>query len=320
MAVRFVDLWFLLLIGLIPLALWLRRPPSLLFSDVRLLDLPVKPSWRMRLRWVPEFLRALWLALAVVAMARPRTPELDSAVHENGLDIIASIDISGSMGKVESVDDQGRPMTRLDQVKRFVRDALLRDRPHDRVGMVSFSDVAELFCAPTDDHQAATELLMRLEVSVLDNRTNLGDAIVLAVATLREISAREPVVLLCSDGAHNVAAGLNPGTAARLAESLGVRIHCVGVGADEPDQPEGRDDHTLQETARITGGEFFRAANVTDLKSVADRLAEIEPSPAQIVGYQRWRDRFPECLLLALGLWSLEMLLRASWLHITPAG
>lgn len=326
MTVRLAEPWFLALGAAVALA-WLltrRRRESIPFSSVRLLDLPEIHTLRQRLAWIPMALRLLWLGLLIVALAGPQVAEIASAQRGPGLALELVIDISGSMGAIDSAGPTGL-VTRLDQVKAFLREFLAADpsgqRANDLVGLIAFSKSPRVVCPLTTDHAALVELLNSLAVDRQENRTNIGDALALAIDRLRQAPSGPRVVILCSDGAHNVETALPPGQAARMAEALGVRIHVVGVGselASLQSRGEGRDEEALRAIAQIGAGAYVSASGESASGDIAARLTELEPGSAPIEGYRRWRDLYPEVLMAALIVWLFESVVRASWLRVIP--
>ena len=86
-------------------------------------------------------------------------------------------------------------------------------------------------------------------------------------------------IVLLSDGRRTT--GPDPLEAAKLAARLGVRVYTVAFGTPNGVVPgyEGWsfyarvDEETLQAVAKITGAEFFRAANAADLQQVYEHLS-----------------------------------------------
>ncbi len=86
-------------------------------------------------------------------------------------------------------------------------------------------------------------------------------------------------IVLLSDGRRTT--GPDPLEAAKLAASLGVRVYTVAFGTADGVIPgmEGWsfyarvDEEALKAMAKITGAEFFRASNATDLKNVYEHLS-----------------------------------------------
>ena len=94
-------------------------------------------------------------------------------------------------------------------------------------------------------------------------------------------------MVLLTDGQNNGGA-IQPLQAAKLAADNDIIIYTVGVGADEMIVPgifgsrrvnpsADLDETTLQEIARITGGQYFRARNPEELINIYRLLDELEP-------------------------------------------
>lgn len=309
MNVRFVDPWFLLL-GFVPLAAWLLRrrgacgvPYSalLLFSGVQV------ATWRTRLRWLPAVLFAMAVALVVVALARPQIARRQATVSGSGRSLLLVLDVSGSM----AARDGAEGPTRLERMKGAVHRMLEGGglEPGDQVGVATVSEFPRVACPLTTDRRAVAAVVDSLEVDHLGDRTNLGDAIGLAIDRLRACDSADRRILVYSDGAHNVAEALSPGEGARIAQSLGIRIGVAAV-LDPSRQDGGRDgsdEATLRRICEWTGGEFTRADDSAELLTRAglgkarNGLAESE---------WEWADLYPQALANALLLLFLEVVAR----------
>jgi Ca-activated chloride channel family protein len=86
-------------------------------------------------------------------------------------------------------------------------------------------------------------------------------------------------ILLLSDGRRTT--GVDTLEAAKMAADRGVRIHVVGLGTVDGGVASGGeglaiymqlDEPTLREVARMTGGEYHRAASAEELRSVYQDL------------------------------------------------
>jgi Ca-activated chloride channel family protein len=156
-----------------------------------------------------------------------------------------------------------------------------------KVGLVSFSDQADVVLPPTANHDQAVNALRTLEA---DNGTALGDAITRSVDVgLRTLKAKVAsngtplVVLLLSDGA-NTTGDATPLEAAAQAAKAKVPVYTVALGTDAGTitttsaDGESRiyrvppDPATLAAVAERTGGKFFEAADATSLQSVYNRI------------------------------------------------
>jgi Ca-activated chloride channel family protein len=256
-----------------------RRRYVVRFTNLALLEniVPSTPRWR---RHVPAALTLLALSALVVGMARP---QLAVAVPREEATVILAMDSSGSMTATDV-----RP-TRM-VAAREAASSFVEGLPDDfQVGVVSFSNEADVVVPPTADREEAIAALESLEA---DNGTALGDAIArsvdLGLTTLdRETVAGDDdtplVVLVLSDGA-NTTGDFEPLEAAQKAADAGVPVYTVALGTDEgtvlgPDGFGGMrtirvppDPETLAAVAERTGGQFFEAADEDALRSVYDAI------------------------------------------------
>jgi Ca-activated chloride channel homolog len=233
------------------------------------------PRWR---RHVPPLLVLTALAALIVGVARP---QVAVAVPREEGTVILAIDRSGSM---LATDVEPTRMA----AARAAATTFVKGLPKGfKVGLVSFSDQADVVLPPTADHKQAEIALTTLQA---DNGTALGDAVTRSVDlgltslnTKRLTSSKSLVVLLLSDGA-NTTGDATPLEAAALAAKAKVPVYTVALGTDAgtititaPDGAERvyrvpPDPTTLAAVAEKTGGKFFAAADAKSLESVYSRI------------------------------------------------
>src|SRR4030095_9690825 len=111
------------------------------FSNLRLFE-DVKPSFRQRARWLPFALRLACLRLLVIALARPQAGASSTSIESEGIDIILTLDVSGSMLAVDMTPEgRGavqRDITRL-EVAKAAASEFIQGRQTDRIGLVVFA-------------------------------------------------------------------------------------------------------------------------------------------------------------------------------------
>lgn len=321
------PVWLALLAAL-PLAWWWarrrRREALVLPALARTGELP--RTWRERLRWAPDALRVAAFLAMVLALARPQELAAGRPLTTSGVDIVLTIDASGSM-KAEDF----QPRNRLEVAKQAAID-FVEERPSDRLGLVTFAGQAVTQAPLTLDHQAVGGAIRRIEIGGLTDGTAIGTALATAVNRLRASDARSKVVILLTDGVNN-AGQIDPLTAARTAQALGVRVYTIGVGTtgEAPyllDDPRfGRryvqvvvriDEDVLREIASRTGGRYFRATDPEALSQVYAAIDRLERSPLSGRRPVARIDRYAWVLALALGLVVAEGLLRGTLFRRLP--
>lgn len=230
------------------------------------------------------FLLLIW-CLLVAAVSRPQWIGEPVALPTVGHDLLLAVDISGSMGQKDMVVNR-KQVTRLDLVKKVVNEFIDR-RIGDRVGLLLFGTEAYMQSPMTFDRQTVKTLLDEARIGFAGEKTSIGDAIGLAVKRLKERADDNRVLILLTDGS-NTAGSLEPLNATELAVQTGVRIHTIGVGAEEMvvrsffgsqrvNPSADLDEDTLQKIAELTGGKYFRARNPAELENIYQLIDELEP-------------------------------------------
>ncbi len=315
---EFAHVWPLALVPLVLLLGRRRSPPgplaarALFHPEARLIaglagSRPARdPDWPVRIA----------LIAALLALAGPRLTFESTPETRPGRNIVLAIDVSGSMRALTETMLDGEPASRLDLV-RAVSKRLVRERPDDRFGIVTFADEAVVYLPLSDDNALAERLLDDLGPGLVGERTALGDAVALACRLLGTMAGRSRLLLIFSDG-RNTAGTMSPTLARRLAEALDVRIYAIGVGRPGPALfPRGPakrpltaelapDTATLSALAEGTGGRRFEADDLEGLESIMETIdreaTDPLPRASETVADDRLVDGLLVLSLLALGV------------------
>lgn len=285
----------------------------------------VPRSIKYYLRHLPIVLRSLAVILIAVALARPQSAQHNSNSTTEGIDIVMSLDVSGSMLARDFTPD------RLGAAKEVASNFIM-DRPNDRIGLVVFAGESFTQCPLTTDKRSLLNLLGSVKSGMIDDGTAIGNGLATAVNRLRESKAKSKVIILLTDGINN-SGQIAPLTAAEIAQSYGIRVYTVGVGtmgmapypvidmwghlSFQPMKVE-IDEKMLSQIAQMTGGKYFRATDNRRLKDVYDEINQLERSKVEVENFTRYQERFTLFVVLALILLVGEFALRQTWLRRLP--
>lgn len=252
-----------------------------------------------------SLLTVIWLLLVAAAM-RPAYVGTPVAVPVEGRDLMMAVDLSGSMARQDFSHD-GVPVDRLTVVKGVADDFIAR-RKGDRVGLILFSSRAYVQAPLTFDRNVVRDLLRTSSIGLTGQETAIGDAIALAVKTLRTRPQEERVLVLLTDGANN-SGMLDPVQATEIARANGVKIYTIGVGADAfavgqrmVNPSADLDEEALVKIADATGGRYFRARDAAGLAGIYDDINRMEPVSGDPVYLSPTVSLFQWPLGAALGL------------------
>jgi Ca-activated chloride channel family protein len=278
--------WFLLLIVVAAvvagyvLAMRARRKRTLRFANLELLDrvAPRRGGWT---RHVPAALLIVSLLLLTFALAGPTA---EQKVPRNRATVMLVVDVSLSM---EATDVEP---TRLKAAQQAAREFAQGLTPGVNLGLISFAGTATVLVAPTTERRGVVEAINNLKLA---QSTATGEGIFAAIQSVESFSAvvggadgPPPArVVLMTDGKQTVPqdeyAPRGAFTAASVARQKNIPVSTISFGTSHGTvEIEGKqvpvevDDGSMREIARISGGDFYKAASAEELKRVYDSLGE----------------------------------------------
>ncbi len=320
-------LLYLLFVLLVPIAIYVfrykKRNAELQLSSLKAFKMK-RVGFKTILRHVLFAFRILALALLIVAIARPQSSESWENVSTEGIDIMLALDISSSMLARDFEPD------RLEASKNLAME-FIAGRPYDRIGLVVFAGESFTQCPLTTDHAVLVNLFRDIKSGMIEDGTAIGMGLATSVNRLKESEAKSKVIILLTDGVNN-SGDITPITAAEIAETFGVRVYTIGVGshgmAPYPTQTAFGiryqnmkveiDEEILQQIAEDTGGAYFRATDNEKLRSIYNKIDQLEKSKIEVKEYRKKHEEFFWFVLTAGLLIVLEFVLRKTVLRSIP--
>ncbi|WP_370949299.1 VWA domain-containing protein [Amycolatopsis sp. cg5] len=278
--------WFLMLLAVIAVAVGyvvsqrVRRKRTLRFANLELLE-KVAPRSQGWVRHVPAVLIVLSLLVLTVALAGPTA---EQKVPRNRATVMLVVDVSLSM---EATDVSPN---RLKAAQDAATDFAEKLTPGVNLGLISFAGTATVLVAPTTDRRGVVNGIKNLKLA---QSTATGEGIFAALQSIESFSAvvggvdgPPPArIVLMSDGKQTVPEDLyaprGAYTASQAAKQAQIPISSISFGTSHGTvEIEGKtvgvevDDQSLKEVAKLSGGEFYKAATAEEIKRVYADLGE----------------------------------------------
>ena len=283
----FAHSWFLLFLfvvfGLAALYIVLqlaRHRRMLRFANMELLE-SVAPKRPSRWRHLPAILLLLSLVLFTIAMAGPTN---DVRIPRNRAVVMLVIDVSQSMRSTDV------PPNRMAAAQEAAKQFAGELTPGIHLGLIEFAGTATVLVSPTTNRDATKTALDKLQFA---DRTATGEGIFTALQAIATVGAvigggdtPPPArIVLFSDGKETMPTNPdNPKgafTAARTAKDQGVPISTISFGTpygfveiNDQRQPVPVDDTTMKKVAELSGGNWYNAASLAELKAVYASLQQ----------------------------------------------
>ncbi len=255
-------------------------------------------------------LNLLVWALILLAVARPVFVEKPIERQQPVRDLMLAIDISQSMETEDFTNANGEKINRLAAVKEVVQ-GFIDKRKDDRLGLIVFGSGAYPQAPLTLDHASLSLLLADTGIGMAGPNTAIGDAIGLSLKLLDKAHEQEKVLILLTDG-NDTSSAITPDHAAEMAANKSVIIHTIGIGDPSASGEAKVNLPGLEQIAKTTGGQFFRAEDRTALDQVYSTLDRLTPHQVKTLSHQPQRELFYWPLgaaMLLLGLYHLAAML-----------
>lgn len=285
--------------------------PEILFPNLSRLrsSFPIYQAGKSKVGFATLITLSLAWIFVVLALMQPEKVDQFIQVKNKGYDLMLAVDISASMQAVD-FSTKFKTINRLDATKEVVGKFVL-GRQGDRVGLITFGEHAFLHVPLTFDTISVSKTLNDTVSGMAGQGTAIGDAIGLSVRTLRDRPEGSRVLVLLTDGEDN-SSRIPPLEAAKLAKQYGIRIYTIGVGSQGPVPYPSRfggygmvevkmDEELLRKISELTEGQYFHAADQNSLKSIYEKINELEKSEANSTIHFVREPLYRYPLIIAMG-------------------
>ena len=220
----------------------------------------ISTSFISTLKWIT-------IIFAIVALASP-IKELN-IVHKKseGIDILLSLDTSGSMRQI-GFNAQDREQNRWDVVSDIVKE-FIEQRKNDNIGIVVFGTSVMTASPLTYDKKAQMKIIDNLGIGVVGDKTALIDSIATSINILSKRKSKTKIIIVLTDG-EDTASTIPFQVVQKMAKKYNIKIYTIGIG--EPNRL------LLNEISKSSDAKSFIANSKDNLKDIYEHINKLEKS------------------------------------------
>ncbi|NVJ54705.1 MAG: VWA domain-containing protein [Campylobacteraceae bacterium] len=203
----------------------------------------------------------------IIALASPYTELKTQLTKNDGIDIVLSLDTSGSMKELGF--NPSNPMeSRFTVVKDIVKEFIPK-RINDNISIVVFGTSVMMATPLSFDKDAQLEIIDYLDVGVVGDKTALIDSLASATNILKSSKAKSKVIILLSDGADN-SSTIPLEVALKLLNKYKIKVYTISIA--------NSNKIILNQIATQTNGKSFNANSKEKLNKIYEEINKLEKS------------------------------------------
>jgi len=310
----FIPLWILVI-----LYRWrFYRPPLYrypLTSQLKQTTYTKKPYHKI----VLFTLRSILLLFLIFLIARPQFVDSRSNINVDCVDIMITLDVSGSMQFFDDLQD------RRQRIAIAKQEAInfIRKRTDDPIGVVIFGADAISRCPLTLHKVILTNIIHEINLGIIDpSGTSLGTGIATAINKLKPSKSKTKIIIILTDGRPSEETEkISVDTALELAKQFKIKIYTIAIGNKNggyvhsafgyiQQVPDSINEQLLQKIATQTGGKFFRANNPKEMKMIYDTINKLEKTKYETNLFSRYYEAFSSFIWFFIVMLIIEFLLK----------
>jgi len=238
------------------------------------------------------FLKWLGVVMAIIALASPIATQSYSSSQKEGRDIVLIVDTSESM-KQARFDAKDETKNKFTVVQEVASD-FVASRKDDRIGLVSFADVAFVASPLTFEKKFLQQIIIMQKLGIAGKRTAINDALVQSYNLLAHSPAKSKVIILLTDGMDNMSQVPFSQLKSLIAKSP-VRLYTIGIGSSRD-----YDGAYLAQLATAGKGKAFDAHSAKRLEQIYQEIDQLEASKIEAQRYEITTHLFQYPLFVAI--------------------
>lgn len=216
---------------------------------------------------VLSILKWFIIITSIIALASPiRT--LDTKIIQNdGIDIVLSLDTSGSMRAI-GFNKNDVEQNRWQAVSLIVKD-FIKKRVNDNIGIVVFG-TSVLTASPISfDKNTQSEIIDYLDIGIIGDKTALIDSLASSINILKDSKSKSKIIIVLTDGV-DTASTIPLKVINSLSSKYNIKIYAIGIGESNR--------NLLNKITTVSKGKSFIANSSNDLEKIYKQIDSLERS------------------------------------------
>jgi len=215
-----------------------------------------------------DFLKWFGIVSLLFSLSSPVITKSYKDSKKKGRDIMLVIDSSGSMNQ-RGFDPKNIMKNKFDVVKEVVWD-FVEKRKSDRLGLITFADVAFIASPLTFEKAFLQDIVKMQSLGIAGRKTAINDALLQTYSILSKSDAKSKIAILLTDGIENISrVSLND--ILGIIKKSDIRLYTIGIGSYRD-----FDARYLKKLAKGGKGQFFAANNKTALEKIYAQIDKLE--------------------------------------------
>lgn len=254
---------FLLLLIFILSALWFKaKTPTYYFPHLRILN-----HSQSKRRILAPLLKTIAVVCAVIALASPIKTSHIQNIQKEGINIVLSLDTSGSM-KAIGFNQDDLEQNRWQAVSSIVQDFISK-RQGDNIALVVFGTSVMTASPLSFDKNAQQEIVNYLDIGIVGDKTAMIDSLAASINILKDKKNTSNIVIALTDGEDNISQ-IPLEVVVRMAQKHKIKIYTIGIAQSN--------QIILDHISTQTGAQSFKANSKEDLEHVYETIETLEKS------------------------------------------
>jgi len=212
------------------------------------------------LKWIVIF-------FSIIALASPIKILNTKLIQNDGIDIVLSLDTSGSMRAI-GFNKDNLEQNRWQVVSQLVKE-FIKKRVNDNIGIVVFGNSVLTASPISFDKNAQQEIINYLDIGIVGDKTAMVDSLATSINILKDSKSKSKIIILLTDGIDTYST-IPLSVVNKLSLKHNIKIYAIGIGESNR--------IFLNKIVSQTKGKMFIANSKNDLKNIYDEINRLETS------------------------------------------